>query len=256
MADKANTLTCSQCGYSNESQRVYCHNCGTKLDRSLLPPDPDSKESLGKKQKRIRRAVMPTRGFFAGAGKTFVYTMFWSVLVALLVQAARPPDGVPKALDKDKLLDVRPVNLDLEDATQSPVVKTITLTPADINGYLQYRVKSKSTGLISDEIKFLRAFVTLDEGVIRVSTEQSIYDYPVYGTSYYKLSIKDGKLVATNVGGNFGRLMIHPEIMKYIDGVFQNLWDALSSEKRLLEKFQSIDVHKDRIDIVSKPGAQ
>jgi hypothetical protein len=255
MANKANTLTCAQCGYANESERVYCHNCGTKLDRSLLPVDPENKESLDKKQKRIRRAVTPRRGFFAGAGKTFIYTMLWSVLVAVLVQAARAPDGVPKPLDKDKLLDVRQVNLDLEDATQSPVAKTVTLTTADINGYLQYRIKSKSTGLIGDEVKFLRVFVTLDEGVIRITTEQSIFDRPVYGTSYYKLSIKDGKLAATNVGGNFGRLMIHPELMKYVDGVFQNLWDALSSEKRLLDKFQSIEVHKDHIDLVSKPGA-
>ena len=28
-------LTCGQCGYENEPERVYCHNCGTKLDRSV-----------------------------------------------------------------------------------------------------------------------------------------------------------------------------------------------------------------------------
>ena len=33
------TLTCKECQHVNEEARIYCHNCGTKLDRSLLVED-------------------------------------------------------------------------------------------------------------------------------------------------------------------------------------------------------------------------
>jgi len=253
MAEKTNSIVCKQCGYANEGQRVYCHNCGTKLDRVLLPGAEKKEESLEKKQKRIRKAVTPTRGFFAGFGKTFIIVILWAVLIAATIQIARPPDGIPAPLKADALIDVRAISMDLEDAEQSTVPKKVTMTDAEINGFLQNSLKAKSTGLIGDELKFLRAYVTLDEGVIRITTVQSIFDYPLYGSSYYMLAIKDKKLVATNVGGNFGRLMIHPRIMMYIDFAFQKLWVALSREKKLLDQFQSIEVHKGHVDVISKP---
>jgi len=255
MADKTKTINCKQCGYVNEGERVYCHNCGTKLDRTLLPGDEKKEESLEKKQKRIRKLVMPSRGFFAGFGKMLVTTLLWAVLTAALIQIARKPDNVPVKLKSEELLDVRPIAIDLEDTMQSPVPKRVSLTEKEINTYLQYTVKSKATGLVGDEVKFIRAFVNLDESVIRITTEQTLFDYPVFGSAYYKLAIKDKKVVATNVGGNFGRMPVHPKIMMYIDTVFQMLWDALSREKKLVDQFQSVDVHKDRVDLVSKPPA-
>jgi len=224
MSDKTKKLTCKQCGYVNEGERVYCHNCGTKLDRTLLPGDEKKEESPEKKQRRIRKIVSPSRGFFAGFGKTFLLVMMWAVLLAAVIQIARPPDNVPPKLKAEELLDVRPISMDLEDADQSPAPKKLTLTEAEINGFLQNTLKSKTTGLIGDEIKFIRAYVTLEEGEVRITTVQSIFDYPLYGSSYYKLAITDKKLVGTNTGGNFGRLAIHPKAMMYIDSVFQKLW--------------------------------
>jgi hypothetical protein len=29
-------LACTECQHQNEVQRIYCHNCGAKLDRSAL----------------------------------------------------------------------------------------------------------------------------------------------------------------------------------------------------------------------------
>ena len=253
MAEKTKTINCKQCGYVNEGERVYCHNCGTKLDRTLLPSDDKSEETLEKKQKRIRKAVMPSRGFFAGFGKMLVTTLLWAVLLAALIQIARKPDGVPEKVKGEDLLDGRQIAIELEDAMQAPAPQRLTFTQKDINTYLQSSIKSKATGLIGDEVKFIRAFVNLDDSVIRITTEQTLFDYPVYGTACYKLEIKDKKVVATSVGGNFGRLPVHPKIMMYIDTIFQKLWDALTREKKLVDQFQTIDVHKDRIDLVSKP---
>jgi hypothetical protein len=253
MADKINPLTCKQCGYANEGERVYCHNCGTKLDRSLLPTAAPE-ETLAKKQKRIRKIVTPTRGFFAGAVKTFIYTMLLALLAAALILMALPPDGVPEVTKSEAMLDVRAISMELEDDMQKTAPVPVTLTQEEINPYLQYSVKAANSGYLGDEVKFARTFANLDEGMIRITAEETIFGYPVYGTVYYRLAIRNNKLEATVKGGNFGRLKIHPELMKDIVPAFQPLWDALKRDKRSLDQCQSIEVHKDHVDLVTQPA--
>src|SRR6202453_1513265 len=140
MADKTtNPLTCKQCGYANEGERVYCHNCGTKLDRSLLPELAVPEETLEKKQKRIKKIVSPSRGFFAGSGKTFLYTMLASVTTAAVILVLLPPDDIPAAKSKEDLLgmDIPTISMNLRDATEAPQPEKLTYTQDQINPYLQ-----------------------------------------------------------------------------------------------------------------------
>ena len=49
------TLTCKQCNYENEAERIYCHNCGAKLDRSVVPQEKKMEESPDKQRKRVKK---------------------------------------------------------------------------------------------------------------------------------------------------------------------------------------------------------
>ncbi len=256
MAEKSNPLTCKQCGYANEGERVYCHNCGTKLDRSLLPTDTTKEEPLAKKQKRIRKAVTPKSGFFAGALTMFIYTMLLSVACAALILMAMPPDDVPPEVSKTDLInmDVRPISMDLENDTQATAPVNVTLKQSEINPYLQYTIKAATTGYLADEIKFERTFVNLDEDMIRISVEETAFGLPVYVTVYYRLAIRNNKLETTVKGGSFGRLKIHPKLMASLEPVFQPLWDALeSTDQKSLDHCQLIEVHKDHVDLIMQP---
>ena len=255
MAQKTKHLVCKQCGYANEGERVYCHNCGTKLDRSLLPATTETEEPLAKKQKRIRKIVTPSRGFFAGSWKTLLYTILCAVLVASLILMAMPPEGVPAKAGSDDL--PRSISMELEDATQAAAPAKLTFTQAEINPYLQYSIKAATTGFLGDEAKFVRVFTNIDEDLIRISVEESVFGHPVYFGIYYRLAVKNHKLETTVNGGNFGRLQIHPQLMKYLDTFFQKLWDAseLKRDKRLLDQCQSIEVHKDHVDVLMQPPA-
>ena len=76
MAAPAPTLTCKQCNYDNEPERVYCHNCGAKLDRTVLPKDPaKTKEGKEKTAKRVRRMINPARGFFTNWHKALANSL-------------------------------------------------------------------------------------------------------------------------------------------------------------------------------------
>src|SRR6266568_2439636 len=94
----AEQLTCGACGFANEPERVYCHNCGAKLDRSLLPVVEEDKkeESADAARKRIKRMTNPAGYSFGQLLKSLIFVLFWAVLAAAIILIARQPDGVPE----------------------------------------------------------------------------------------------------------------------------------------------------------------
>jgi hypothetical protein len=242
MATSASTLTCPQCGYVNEAERVYCHNCGAKLDRSLLPKEDDkeTRDSIERTRKRVRKMTNPGRGL--QDVKTLLGTLFWAALVAAVILIAREPDGIPPR--QDNVLADRMIGSELLDALESPQPRAIQFNERDINQHLA-GTRSKTKGYFG--IKFERAFAALDPGVIRIGMQQSLWGFPVYSSVGYKLQIKGGRLVATTIDGSFGRLKIHPELMQYASASFRQLWGALTREKEQLDKMQGVRIEKGRI---------
>ena len=254
MAEKTNNLTCKQCGYVNEGERVYCHNCGAKLDRSLLPKEGAKvgKEASDKSRKRVQKLTKPNSGFFAMWHKALLNTVASALSVSALIQMARPPDGIPPVPTKDDLLNAPQITQDIEDLEMSQTSQTRQLTEPMINLYLANTIKT--TGDTSEDyFKFDRAFVNLKKDVIRITAQESAFGYPIYAGTSYKLSIAGGKLVATNVGGSLGRLPVHPMIMEYCSSAFDQLWAALQHEKTMLDGMQSVSVEPGAFVFVTKP---
>src|SRR3954447_3928766 len=90
------TLQCKECQYENEPERVYCHNCGAKLDRSVLPKEEQiRRESPEKARKRIKRMTNPGDSVFKRELEAFVKTVIFALLAAILVQMVRAPENIP-----------------------------------------------------------------------------------------------------------------------------------------------------------------
>ena len=247
-------LPCGQCGYENESERVYCHNCGAKLDRSLLPKpgeENDKTETPEQARKRIAKMTNPKSGGGMREVKTAVNVLIYSAILAAVFLITQKPDGVPEV---SKELPQRFVSGDMMDAIDSAQPRRVDFTEAEINGHLQQRLKAKDAGAAGMEFK--RAYVNLLPGVIHIGSEQSLFGLPVYSGVLYRLEVKDGKFTPTILGGNFGRLAVHPLAMQYLDFFFQKLWGALSNERKQMDKMQTVIVQKGTITLVTKGGAQ
>jgi hypothetical protein len=186
------------------------------------------------------------------------------------VQIARAPDNVIEP-DKDALSPQ--IGDKLEDEMAKPESHPLAIPENAINVYLGSVVKSNEQGgFLASLLKFSHAYVHLDKdprepesgnGICNINMVLSLYGWPVYFTSYYKLAIQDGQLQATNVGGAIGRLPIHPWLMQHLDAGFKNLWEALKREKGLLDRAQSVSVSKDpkqpdkwQVVVVTKPGGK
>src|SRR5258706_7953722 len=111
------TLTCKECGYANEPERVYCHNCGAKLDRSVLPKEDQlRRESPEKARRRIMRMTNPGAGPVKQTLAALAKTLLYAILAAGLVLALRAPPDVPPAKGP---LSTRMVSSELLDLMSS-----------------------------------------------------------------------------------------------------------------------------------------
>ena len=197
--------------------------------------------------------VTPKSGFWVGSWKSGIETIICAVLAASIIQICRTPDEVPPPPDKTVLVEKPMIPMALNHAMIEPTPQKITIPEEMANNYLRSTLKPKSTGLIDNELKFLRALVRFREGACQFTTEQSVYDFPLYARVAYRLTIADNKVNAICIAGSLGRLPVHPFLMKYADLAFQNLWDALEREHKLLDQMFSIEMHEGSIVLVTKP---
>ena len=242
------TLTCDQCGFGNEPQRVYCHNCGAKLDRTLLPKPQEQKiESPEKARKRVAKMTNPGSGGAMREIKTLFRVAIGSSVLATLILVGQKPEGVP---DVKKELSARPVGEEVMAAIESSQPRPLSFSDDEVNQYLKQTLKSKEGAIPG--VQFERAFVKFTPGVIRISSEQSLWGYSVFSGVSRKVEMKDGKFATVVVGGNFGRLEIDPRLMQYAEPAFEKLWAALQRERKQMESMQVVVVKDGRIDLMTK----
>ncbi len=247
-------LICTVCGYANEPERVYCHNCGAKLDRKSLPKD-DPKRQLREAQ-RVKKLVKPSKRRFFRFVKGVVDTLIVALFVAYVALMFFPPAKLPPRPTDEQRLTAPQLNLTLEQGLASSSVQTLVFTEQMINNYIASRFRSKPTelfgGLTASNEGVL---VVLKNGLVNITQHNQFAGIPVYFTTRYALSIKNGALVATNKGGAIGRAPLHPLLMNSIEQLaFPSLWRALAGEQKLLGLMQQITVKDGQIILVTTPG--
>jgi hypothetical protein len=242
------TLPCDQCGYANEPERVYCHNCGAKLDRSLLPKITEKPvEDPDKVRKRISKMTNPKSGVVWREIKTLFKVAFFAALIACIFLIIQKPDDLPELKKGDMM---RLVSSDMMEALGSLTPARVSFTEDDVNQYLKQMLKKKET--MVPGIDVVHAYVHCVPGALRIYSEQDSFGYPTYSRIDFHLEVKDGKFTATVVGGAFGKLSIDPQLMKYADYAFGTLWESLQRERKQMDKMQSVTVQEGRIDLVTK----
>ncbi len=251
MATTTPSLTCPQCGYVNEAERVYCHNCGAKLDRSLLPVEDDSKakESIEKTRKRVKKMTNPGESVVVREAKALANTLLWAAIVALLLLLVRPPDDVPP---KDAEPGARILSSEIQTALESGQAQRLIFTEDEVNAHLRSAVHAKAGGGSLPGVSFERAYARLKPGICHIGIEQSIWGFSLYSGIDYKLAVKGGVFTATQTGGNFGRVAIHPALMGLADFAFKKLWVALKREHEQMQKLQAVAIDTGRIMLVTK----
>jgi hypothetical protein len=242
-------LVCPECQRQNEPERIYCHDCGARLDRSALAKVAPKTEDPKQTQRRLRQLLDP--------GRIKMRLMFFKIsklilgacALAVLIQMLRAPEAPERA----KNVELQQINLDLENAITSHSTAPLQYTEAQVNNYLVSVAKNKRAAL-SKYLEFERAFVNFDERVCRITAERSLLGYSVFHAISYNVALKNGTLTASPIGGSIGLMPIHPMIMKYGDVLFTDFWAALDREKKSVSKMETIEFHPKAVILTPKAG--
>src|SRR5262249_49427586 len=83
-------LICAECRHENEAERIYCHNCGERLDRSAVSAQQKGQDPNAERRRLQKMMEGPTalrRNFFRVSKLALA-----AVGAAALVEIALPPD--------------------------------------------------------------------------------------------------------------------------------------------------------------------
>ncbi len=231
------TVVCAECHHENEPERIYCHDCGARLDRSAVKV---RKENVQDAQKRVKKLFDPTRARIRVLFFKISKVLLGSCAVAAFVQMILPPD-VPAPV-KSMMLASQ-IRLDLESATTRHQPAELRYTDEQVNVFLAYTLKTKQKSLDQPLLDFKRAVVAFQEHMCSITMERSLFGYSLYTTISVAPSVTGGKIAVTNKGGSIGRLPIHPQIAQYMGVLFDDLWSALDRETKLVAKMKVIEFH-------------
>ncbi|HEX4638773.1 MAG TPA: zinc ribbon domain-containing protein [Chthoniobacterales bacterium] len=229
-------ILCPECRHENEAERIYCHNCGERLDRSAVLAKEKSKDP-GEERRRLQRMMegpSKLRQNFIAVSKVALA----AAGAAALVLMALPPE-VPAST---KVVPPQ-IDLDLENAAAFRKAGPFEYSQEQVNAYLSYRLTSKKKALNKPFLDFVRATASFHDGACTIAMERSLFGYSIFTRSSYRVEASGGKSGAQNLGGWIGEFPIHPAIMKYGDIVFADLWAALDREHRLVAKMAGVNFH-------------
>jgi ribosomal protein L40E len=243
-------LVCPECGHENEPERIYCHRCGARLDRSATASRTSQQKELKDTQRHVRKMLKPQNVASRRLFFTISKVVLGACAAAAVIQMILPPD-VPSA---SKDVAPRQINFDLENAIYSHRPAQLEYTEEQVNAYLAYTLKSKQSALNKRLLNFKRAIVGFGEGAVTITAERSLFGYSLYSGSAYAVRAGEGKIVVSNKGGNIGRLPFHPGIMQFMDIIFADLWSALQREQKLIAKMGAIEFHEKQV-LLSAPAA-
>jgi len=241
-------LVCPECRRENEPERIYCHDCGARLDRSALSKEKPKEEDPKETQRRLRNMLDP-RGaklrqqFFQGSK-----LVLGALLLAALVQIFRPPD-LP-ARDKTPMLPAQ-INLDLENAAIDPRTGPLRYSDQQVNSYLGYALRGKHAAL-SKYVKFERAVAAFEEGSFRVTVERSLFGYSAFTSGIYEARLQDGSVALKNKGGHLGRLPVHPLLMQFGGILFADLAGAVDRERKSITKLGAVELRPQAVSFLPK----
>jgi len=235
-------VACLECRHENEAERIYCHNCGERLDRSgvvVQKQSQDPQEAHRRLQKMLGRPDRTRHNIFA-AGKL----VLGAAVVAALVQIALPPELPAPTKNFPTQID-----LDLESAASFQKPGPLEYSQDQVNAYLTYRFTGKKKVLNNAVLTFVRGTASFQEGSCTIGVERSFFGYSLFTRASYRVDTSAGKIAATNNGGWIGRLPVHPMIMQFGGIIFADVWLALERERKLLGKMAAVSFHDGSVTI-------
>src|SRR3954466_8831341 len=204
-------LVCSECRHENEPERIYCHECGSRLARSAIRIQ---KEPIQDTHKRVRRMFNPQRAKLRALATEGVKLILGAGFIALVIVMFLSPE-LPAPVKGATLVSL--IRFDLESMVNKHQPPRREFTEEQANTFLASALKTKHARVDKPYLSFKRAVLTFQEQSCAVTVERAVGRYwSVYTSCTYVPQLKAGNLSAQIIAARIGRLPVHPKLAQYM----------------------------------------
>lgn len=256
------SIKCSQCSHENDSTRVFCQNCGARLEREAGENPTISAPTKVPAGPRFRGGRAASTGLAAtvfGFIRGLVSTAILAAILAALIQMARQPDDVPPAQAANESQAGQLLQT-VQVLSGSNYARTLDISQAQANNYLAASiVPDPTTSNSIFRADFSRAFVAIRSGELKFFVEQRLFSWPI---SMYLIATPEtggGKASLRVTGGGIGRMPVSPRLMPLLEGIMRPVIASTSEAVTVLESADEIVFTPSMAKLSwkpRKPGAQ
>jgi hypothetical protein len=242
-------LVCPDCRHENEPERIYCHNCGARLDRSGVKKEKvATEESAAHTQDRLRKMFAPDHGRNKRIAIKLGKVILGALGAAILIQMLLPPDLPP--FEKSEAFAPM-INMDLLNAVETHNPPRLTYNQEQVNAYLASTLRRTNSPAKEGIFPIQRLFAQFDEGLCRLNVQHSFFGLPISYGSSFAATISGGKIIASSSGGYIGRMPIHPVLMRPLDVIFSKTWATLARERKDVARLAGIEFHPQSVTLLA-----
>ncbi|MEO6870644.1 MAG: zinc ribbon domain-containing protein [Chthoniobacterales bacterium] len=242
-------LICPDCRHENEPERIYCHNCGGRLDRTSIKKEKAANEEPREAtQDRLKKMFDPARGRNKRIALKFAKVLCGALAAAFVIQMLLPPDLPPETRD-DSFAPM--ISMDLLSALGSHEPQRLVYSQDQVNSYLASTIRRKDSPAKEGFFPIGRIFAEFDEGVCRIHTTYRFFGLPLSVSGFYSVKTENGKLQTTCHGGRIGRLPIHPALMSQLDLLMSKTWKTVDRERQQIARLAALEFHPQSVSLIT-----
>ncbi len=241
-------LICPDCQHENEVERIYCHNCGARLDRTAVKGKAAEEGPTEERTRQhLKKMFSPNRGKAKQLAVQFAKLLLGAfglaAVIVMLLAPELPP--APKSYSFAPL-----INMDMVSALSSQQPTTLVYNEEQVNSYLAATVRRKDSPSQQGFFPLKRVFVQFQEGQCTVHIERRLLKLSIFSGSSYRVAIANGKVTGESTGGYIGRMPIHRAVMKYADVLFGKAWDSLARERNSVSRLAGVEFHPQSVTLI------
>jgi len=245
------SLHCAACQYDNDPTRVYCHNCGAKLERGATSPPPPTgfthpTDVLKASKKRPPFAWRAALG--ALVRLAILGGIIWAVVLAFL-----PPHDLPAPVPADQNVADRLSAL-VADSSSADGTRAFAVPAADASTWLASTATLPAAEGALSYLKPERVYFVPGQGDFRLGLETAMpLGFRVYFEGVYA-PVRDASgctLEAKRL--SIGRLSLPPVLDLLVRKQFESLRGALEAPLGQLASADEIKISPESINLRWSP---
>jgi len=248
-------VTCQSCGYANEPTRVFCHQCGVRLEKPA-----DAPEKAEPPPAPLRKVGVPAKAKPAEEREFSVFSLVYSVvgtgvfaaLLAILLLALRPPENLPPPASPNAAGAVILQDRLNKAAAPSPFARQFSATSDEVRSYLASQVTINARSLAFSQAN-TRPLLILENGAFVVGIEIETLGQRIVLQSRQAVGGTPGQLTVKDVGCQIGSLPVPAVAWGIFTRWTESFADAFSSQLSQIQSAEKVVITPENVQISWAP---